>query len=59
VLTHFNPAKPIHLETDASGFTIAGIISHQQNDAHDDTNGSVHIQALCNKSHRHLVVFRS
>jgi hypothetical protein len=29
VLTHFDPAGPIYLETDASGFAIAGIISQQ------------------------------
>jgi hypothetical protein len=27
VLTHFDPAKPIYLETDASGFAIESIIS--------------------------------
>ena len=27
VLQHFDPAKPIRLETDASGFAIAGILS--------------------------------
>jgi len=27
VLVHFNPKQPIRLETDASGYTIAGILS--------------------------------
>jgi hypothetical protein len=40
VLAHFDPARPIHLETDASGFAIAGIISQQQDDA-CDTSASV------------------
>jgi hypothetical protein len=30
VLAHFDPAKPICLETNASGFAIAGIILQQQ-----------------------------
>jgi len=25
---HFNPAKPINLQTDASGFAIASILNH-------------------------------
>ncbi len=29
VLVHFDPAKPIGLETDASGYAIACIISQQ------------------------------
>ena len=27
MLQHFDPAKPIRLETDASGFAIAGILN--------------------------------
>jgi hypothetical protein len=29
VLVHFDPAKPIHLGTNASSYTIAGIILRQ------------------------------
>ena len=29
MLTHFNPEKAVHLETDASAFAIAGILSQQ------------------------------
>jgi hypothetical protein len=39
VLAHFDPAKPIRLETNASGIAIAGIISQQQ----AEVRGSVEV----------------
>jgi hypothetical protein len=45
VLVHCNPAKPISLETDASGFAITGIISQQQAKVH----GSAESAARCVK----------
>ncbi len=40
VLVHFDPAKPIRLETDASGYAIAGIISQQADDTRDGAEGT-------------------
>jgi hypothetical protein len=36
----FDPARPICLKTDASGFAIAGIISQQQDEAHGSAEGA-------------------
>ena len=47
VLVYFDPLKKIHVETDASKFTIVGLIS-QQVDSPDRT-----------RKHQHLVVFQS
>jgi hypothetical protein len=62
VLAHFNPARPIHLETDALGFAIAAIISQQQ----DKVCSSVEVtargmkgQKSAGKGHGHLVAFWS
>jgi len=46
VLRHFDPKKPIRIETDASGFALAGIISQQ-----DDPTST--------RSHWHPVAFWS
>jgi len=47
VLAHFNPKQPIQLETDASGYVIAGILSQP-----------VDTQATSKSSaHWHLVAF--
>jgi hypothetical protein len=56
VLAHIDPARPNHLETDASGFAIAGIISQQQDDACD---ASASVQGPSGKGHRHPVAFWS
>jgi ferredoxin len=57
VLAHFDPARPIRLETDASGFAIASIISQQQDDVCEGVDGAA--CATCkgrvNKGHWHLV----
>jgi hypothetical protein len=49
VQAHFDPAKSIRLETDASGFAIAGIIPQQQDKARSGAEGTVH-GAKSNKS---------
>ena len=46
VLRHFDPKKPIRIETDASGFALVGIISQQ-----DDPTST--------RSHWHPVAFWS
>ncbi len=52
VLAHLDPARPICLEMDTSGFAIAGIISEQQGDA---LNASASVWAPSGKGHRHPV----
>jgi hypothetical protein len=42
VLAHFDPAKPVCLETNASGFPIASIISQQQDEVPGGTEGAPH-----------------
>jgi hypothetical protein len=61
VLAHFDPARPICLETDASGFAIAGIISQQQDNVCEGANGAVRAtgKGRTNKGHWHLVAFWS
>jgi hypothetical protein len=60
VLAHFDPAKPIHLETDASGFAIAGIISQQQDKVCSGTEGIARgVKGRADKGHWHLVAFWS
>jgi hypothetical protein len=54
VLAHFDSARPIRLETDASGFAMAGIISQQQDNAHD---AFVSVRAPYSKGHWHTVAF--
>jgi hypothetical protein len=54
VLAHFDPARPLRLETDASGFAIAGIILQQQDDARDT---SASVRAPSGKGHWHPVAF--
>jgi hypothetical protein len=39
ILVHFDPAKPIRLETDASGYAIAGIILQQAGEVWEATEG--------------------
>jgi hypothetical protein len=62
VLAHFDPAKPIRLKTDTSGFAITGIILQQQDNVRDSAEGA-EFGAKGNKSaskgHKHLVVFWS
>jgi hypothetical protein len=41
ILRHFDPKKPVRLETDASGFAIAGIMS-QPDDAHLGRGRAMH-----------------
>jgi hypothetical protein len=41
VLAPFDPAKPIHFETDASGFAIIGIISQQHDKVYGVAEGAV------------------
>ncbi len=56
VLAHLHPARPICLETNASGFVIAGIISQQQDDAQD---ASASVWGPSGKSHWHAVALSS
>jgi hypothetical protein len=62
VLAHFDPAISICLETNASGFAIAVIISQQQDEVRSGEEGAVH-GAKGNKSagkgHQHPVAFWS
>jgi LSD1 subclass zinc finger protein len=61
LLVNFDPAKPIRLETDASGYTIAGIISKQAEDARDSAEGAGRGQGKrrVGKGHWHPVAFWS
>jgi hypothetical protein len=61
VLVHFDPAKPIRLETDASGYAIAGIISQQAEDARDGAEGAGRGKGKgrAGKGHWHPVAFWS
>jgi hypothetical protein len=58
-LAHFDPAWPICLETDASGFAIAGIILQQQDNTRDSPDGSTCFQVPFSKGHWHQVAFWS
>jgi hypothetical protein len=40
VLPHFDPAKPLCLKTDASGYAIAGMNSQQQDEAWSGAEGA-------------------
>ncbi len=60
VLAHFDPDKSICLETDASGFTITGIISQQQDEVRGGAEGTVHGakgKRSASKGHWHPVAF--
>ncbi len=61
VFAHFDPARPIRLETDASGFAIAGIISQQQDDVCEGADGTARAtgKGCVNKGHWHPVAFWS
>ncbi len=59
VLAHFDPARPIYLETDASCLAIAGSIKQQQDDACDSAAGSACIRAPFDKGHLLPVAFWS
>jgi hypothetical protein len=62
VLAHFDPAKSICLETNASGFAIAGIISQQQDEVRSGVDGAA-LSAKgiksAGKGYWHLVAFWS
>ncbi len=55
VIAHFNLARPILHETDASGYSIAGIISQQQDYACGSTDGPAQVLVPSGKGHWHLV----
>ncbi len=61
MLVHFNPAKPIRFETDASGYVITGIILQQAEDTRDsaESAGQGKGKGRAGKGHWHPVVFRS
>jgi hypothetical protein len=42
VLQHFDPEKPIRIETDASGFAIAGILTQPGNPMATDRRTDAH-----------------
>jgi hypothetical protein len=52
VLAHFDLARPIHLETDASGFAIAGIILQQQDKVRSGAEGAARcVKGRADKGH--------
>jgi hypothetical protein len=61
VLVLFDPAKPIRLETHASGYAIAGIISQQADDTRDGPEGAGRGKGKgrAGKGHWHPVAFWS
>ncbi len=61
MLVYFDPAKPIRLETDASGYAIAGIISQQADDTRDGAEGAGpgNGKGRAGKGHWHPVAFWS
>jgi hypothetical protein len=62
MLAHFDPVKPIRLETNASGFAITGIISQQPDkvcSSAEDAVRSVKGNMFAGKGHWHLVAFWS
>ena len=59
VLAHFDPARPIRLETDASGFAIAGIISQQQDEACEAADGAGRARKPSGRGHWHPVALWS
>jgi hypothetical protein len=61
VLAHFDPARPICLETDVSGFAIAGIISQQQDDVRKGADRAARAtgKGRVNKGHWQPVAFWS
>ncbi len=61
MLVDFDPAKPICLETDASGYAIASIILQQAEDAHDGAEGAGRGKGKgrAGKGHWHPVAFWS
>ncbi len=59
VLVHFGPAKPIRLETDASGYAIASIILQQMGEVWEATEGLSNRMKHVAKGHWHPVAFWS
>ncbi len=62
ILAHFDPAKPVRLETDALGFAIAGIIVQQLDEVHGSVEGTMHGakgKKSAGKSQWHHVTFWS
>jgi hypothetical protein len=60
VMAHFDPAKPVYLETDALGFAIAGFIAQQQNECSSGTESIAHSangNKTASKGHWHPVAF--
>jgi hypothetical protein len=59
VVAHFDPARPIRLETDASSFAIAGIISQQHDDVCERADGAARAtgKGCANKGHWHPAAF--
>jgi hypothetical protein len=59
VLAHFDHARPICLETDASRFAIAVIISQQQDNVREAVDSAGRTWKLSGKGHWHPVAFGS
>jgi hypothetical protein len=59
VLIHFNPAKPIRLETDASDYAIAGVTSQQAKGVQEATEGLSNRTERGAKGYWHPVAFWS
>jgi hypothetical protein len=57
VLVHLDLAKPIRLETYASGYAIVGIISQQAREVQEATEGPSDRKERAAKGHWHPVAF--